>query len=181
MPSRKAPGPGAIFLGKETPMSNLHDTFGLTISCSKPNSQYQTAFEPATGILWGYLDPREGVPCYSLAMLREIAAHDEAFEANKGRVQVNGETFAVNTYVAASRTPGVFSVGGDLSLFTLLIRAQDRDALAAYARLCIDIIHRRVCNFSVPGLITISLVQGEALAGGFESVLSSDVIVAEES
>jgi DSF synthase len=162
-------------------MSNLRDTVGLCIPYGSTNSQYQTEFEPSSGILWGYLNPREGAPCFSLGMLREIAAHDEAFAANNGRVQANGETFAVSTYVAASRTPGVFSMGGDLALFMLLIRARDRDALAAYARLCIDNLYRRVQNYGCPTITTISLVQGDALGGGFESVLSSDVIVAEES
>jgi DSF synthase len=161
-------------------MSNLRDTEGLCIPYGSTNSQYQTEFEPSSGILWGYLNPREGAPCFSLGMLREIAAHDEAFAANNGRVQVNGETFAVSTYVAASRTPGVFSVGGDLGLFGLLIRTRDRDALAAYARLCIDNVYRRVQNYGCPTITTISLVQGDALGGGFESVLSSDVVVAEE-
>jgi DSF synthase len=161
-------------------MSNLRDTLGLCIPYGSANSQYQTEFEPSTGILWGYLNPREGTPCFSLGMLRDIAAHDQAFAANNGRVQVNGETFEVSSYVAASRTPGVFSMGGDLGLFMLLIRARDRDALAAYARLCIDNLYRRVQNYGCPTITTISLVQGDALGGGFESVLSSDVIVAEE-
>ena len=162
-------------------MSNLRDTVGLCIPCARPGAQYETEIEPATGILWGYLNPREGAPCFSLGMLKEIAAHEEAFAANEGRVHVNGETFDVTSYVAASRTPGVFSMGGDLALFALLVKTQDRDAIAAYARLCIDNLYRRVGNYGVPGLITISLVQGDALGGGFESALSSDVIVAEES
>lgn len=162
-------------------MSNLRDTVGLCIPCSRPGAQYETEFEPATGILWGYLNPREGASCFTLGLLKEIAAHEEAFAANKGRVRVNGDTFDVTSYVAASRTPGVFSMGGDLALFALLVKAQDRDAIAAYARLCIDNLFRRVRNYDVPDLITISLVQGDALGGGFESALSSDVIVAEES
>jgi DSF synthase len=162
-------------------MSNLRDTVGLCIPCGKANSQYQTEFEPATGILWGYLNPGQGAPCFSLGMLRDIAAHEEAFAASNGRVQVNGETFDVSSYVVASRTPGVFSMGGDLALFSLLIKTRDRDALAAYARLCIDNIYRRIQNYGVPTITTISLVQGDALGGGFESALSSDVIVAEES
>jgi len=161
-------------------MSNLRDTAGLCIPYGSTNSQYQTEFEPSSGILWGYLNPREGAPCFSLGMLKDVAAHDEPFAANNGRVQVNGETFAVSAYVAASRTPGVFSMGGDLGLFMLLIRARDRDALVAYARLCIDNLYRRVQNYGCPTITTISLVQGDALGGGFESVLSSDVVVAEE-
>jgi DSF synthase len=62
-----------------------------------------------------------------------------------------------------------------------LIRSRDRDALAHYAKLCIDNIHARVQNYFCPALTTISLVQGDALGGGFETALSSDVIIAEES
>jgi DSF synthase len=87
----------------------------------------------------------------------------------------------VHTYVAASRVPKVFNLGGDLALFLLLIRSRDRDALAHYARLCIDNVHSQVRHYECPTLSTVSLVQGDALGGGFEMALCSDVIVAEES
>jgi DSF synthase len=87
----------------------------------------------------------------------------------------------VHTYVAASRAPRVFNLGGDLALFLLLIRSRDRDALAHYARLCIDNVHSQIQHYQCPALTTISLVQGDALGGGFEMALCSDVIVAEES
>jgi DSF synthase len=162
-------------------MSNLRDTVGLCIPYGKANSQFETEFEPASATLWGYFNPKEGAPCFSLGLLKDIAAHEEAFGANGGRVQLHGESFAVSHYVVASRTPRIFNMGGDLALFAMLIRAQDRDALARYAKLCIDNLHRRVANYSCPTITTISLVQGDALGGGFESALSSDVIVAEES
>jgi DSF synthase len=175
------PTQGATFLGKDETMSNLRDTVGLCIPYGKANSQYETEFEPATATLWGYLNPREGVPCFNLGLLKEITAHEEAFAASRGRVQLQGQTFDVSHYVAASRTPRIFSMGGDLALFAMLIRTQDRNALAAYAKLCIDNVYRRVQHYSCPTLTTISLVQGDALGGGFESALASDVIVAEES
>jgi DSF synthase len=161
-------------------MSNLRDAVGLRIpyGCTP---QFDTEFEPATGTLWAYLNPKEGAPCFSLGLLKEIAAHEEAFAASRGRVQLQGQTFDVSHYVAASRTPGIFSMGGDLALFAMLIRTQDRDALSAYAKLCIDNLYRRVQHYFCPTVTTISLVQGDALGGGFESALSSDVIVAEES
>jgi DSF synthase len=84
-------------------------------------------------------------------------------------------------YVVASRTRGVFNLGGDLALFVLLIKARDRDALAHYARRCIDCIYPRIRNYFSPTMTTLSLVQGDALGGGFETALASDVIVAEES
>jgi len=87
----------------------------------------------------------------------------------------------VNYYVTSSRTPRVFNLGGDLALFVLLIKSRDRDALAHYAKLCIDIIYPRSQSFFSPTLTKIALVQGDALGGGFECALASDLIVAEES
>src|SRR5437879_13439393 len=62
-----------------------------------------------------------------------------------------------------------------------LIKARDRDALAHYAAMCLDNLYPRIHNYSCPTLTTISLVQGDALGGGFECALTSDVVIAEES
>jgi DSF synthase len=161
-------------------MSNLMDVAGLSVPYGKVDSQYQTEFEPATGTIWGYFHPRD-TTCFSPSLLKDIAAHDEALEAARGRIEVEGQTYTPSHYVLASRTPRVFNMGGDLALFSLLIKAGDRDAIAHYARLCIDNMYRRISRFRSPTLTTISLVQGDALGGGFEAALTSDVIVAEES
>src|SRR5438128_3560122 len=63
----------------------------------------------------------------------------------------------------------------------MLIKERDRRALANYAKLCIDNIYPRTQAFFSPALTKIALVQGDALGGGFECALASDVIVAEES
>jgi DSF synthase len=110
-----------------------------------------------------------------------MCAHDERLAADRGRVEVESEMREVNYYVTCSRTPGVFNLGGDLALFVLLIKAGERDALARYARLCIDVQYPRSQSFFSPKLTSIALVQGDALGGGFECALASDVIVAEES
>jgi DSF synthase len=161
-------------------MSNMRDALGLRLPYGKTSSQYVTEFDPATRTVWGYFQPK-GTPCFSLGLLKDIRRHDEALAANGGKVEIGGEMCKANHYVLASRTPRVFNLGGDLALFVLLIKARDRDALAHYARLCIDNMYPRIRNFFCPTLTTISLVQGDALGGGFESALSSDVIVAEES
>jgi DSF synthase len=161
-------------------MSNLKDAMGLCMPYGKVNSQYQTEFEPATGTVWGYFNPR-GTACFSLGLLKDILAHDNRLVANGGRVEVEGEMHSVNYYVTSSRTPRVFNLGGDLALFVLLIKARDREALAHYARLCIDNMYPRSQNFFSPTLTKIALVQGDALGGGFECALASDLIIAEES
>jgi DSF synthase len=162
-------------------MSNMRDTVGLCIPYGKTTSQYETEFEPATGTVWGYFNPKHGVPCYSLGLLKDILEHDQHLMRNGGKVDVDGALHQVNHYVTASRIPGVFNVGGDLALFAMLIKSGDRDALAQYAKLCIDNIYPRTQSFFSPTLTKISLVQGDALGGGFECALAADVIVAEES
>jgi DSF synthase len=161
-------------------MSSMQETGSTRARYGKPNSQYETEFDPASGTIWGYFNPL-GTACFSLGMLKDIRNHDNALETNAGHVSFGGAMCKANYYVAASRTPRVFNLGGDLALFVLLIKSRDRDALAHYAKLCIDNIYPRVHGYGSPTLTTISLVQGDALGGGFECALSSDVIVAEES
>ena len=115
-------------------MSNLRDAMGLCLAYGKTNSQYQTEFEPATGTIWGYFNPA-GTPCFSLHLLKDIAAHDESLTANRGRIEIDGAMHEASHYVLASRSPGVFNMGGDLALFSLLINEGERDAIANYAKL----------------------------------------------
>jgi DSF synthase len=161
-------------------MSNLSDTVGLRIPYGKSDTQIDMEFEPGSGTIWGYMNPR-GAPCFNLGLLKDIREHDAAFRANAGRVQADGVWYDARYYVAGSRTPGAYNLGGDLALFMLLIKTGDRDALASYAARCLDNLHARIHSYGIPTLTTIALVQGDALGGGFESALASDVIIAEES
>ena len=83
-------------------------------------------------------------------------------------------------FVLGSRVPSIFNLGGDIVFFADRIRAGDRASMHAYAHQCIDIVHGTYSGFDLP-IITIALVQGDALGGGFETVLSHDVLVAERS
>ena len=160
-------------------MSDMCDATGLRASF-KAYSDVQFEFEPANGTIWGYMNQR-GNPCFNLGLLKDLRAFGGELTANSGHVEFEGAMHKAHYSVAGSRVPGVFNLGGDLALFLLLIRSRDRDALAHYAKLCIDNIHARVQNYFCPELTTISLIQGDALGGGFETALSSDVLVAEES
>ena len=83
-------------------------------------------------------------------------------------------------FVVNSQVPGTFNLGGDLALFAEKIRSGDREALRQYAYTCINVVHTSHVSFDVP-VVTMALVQGDALGGGFECALSMDMIVAERS
>lgn len=160
-------------------MSNMNDAAGLRIPYGKTNSQFDTEFEPATGTIWAYMNQRS-TPCFNLGLLKDIRTHDNALAVNSGKLDLDGEQHAVRYYVCGSRAKGVFNLGGDLALFVLLIKSRDREALSHYARMCIDNMHARIQGYYAPDIITISMVQGDALGGGLECALSSDVVIAEK-
>ena len=83
-------------------------------------------------------------------------------------------------FVLSSATAGTFSLGGDLRLFESLISSGDREALTTYAHRCIDLVFGNIDGYG-DGLLTVALVKGSALGGGFEAALSCHVIVAERS
>jgi len=141
--------------------------------------QIDVRFDPEHAVAWTYMRPLEA-PCFNLGMLEELRAHESAIEACGGLVLHKGELHQIQYLVIGSRTENVFSLGGNLNKLVPLMKSRDREALMRYARLCIDNIYARVCNYNSP-LTTISLVQGEALGGGFETALASNVIIAERS
>jgi DSF synthase len=119
-------------------------------------------------------------PCFNPQILKELADFVGSIEESRGHYRQEGFDHAIQYAVIASKVPGVFNLGGDLSLFKKAILERDRALLVSYGRSCIDNQFPWYCNFNLP-LTTISLVQGDALGGGFECALSSSVIVAEES
>ncbi len=163
-----------------TDMNQL-DTPPNLVALSTPRRQYRqidVEYNPSIRMLWTYMKP-DGAPCFNMELLEELRHNEFEFEKNNGKVYFNDQLCAVDYYVVASRTPNVFSFGGDLALFIMLIKAHDEEALMQYAKLCIDCAYSRSVNYN-SSVITISLVQGDALGGGFESVLTSNLIVAEE-
>lgn len=124
---------------------------------------------------WCYLKP-QARPSFTPALLRDLHRVQASISGLARRVP--GREPLIRSFVLASRTPGVFNLGGDLALFSERIRANDREGLLRYAYSCVEIGYT---NWSAYGgdLVTIGLAQGDALGGGFEGLLSFDVIVAE--
>ena len=127
------------------------------------------------GILWYYMQPL-GRPCFTPQLLHDIKyfQEDVAHSLNSDSHWAQ----QVRYLVLASRAGEVFNLGGDLGLFLRLIKSGDRQRLSEYAKTCIDVLYANAVNLARP-VTTISLVQGNALGGGFEAALSSNVLIAE--
>ena len=141
--------------------------------------QLETRFDPEFGVLWGLMSPKPR-PTFNPSLLAELRGYVDSIIQPGGLIWHEGRQEVINYAVIASKVPGVFSLGGDLSLFRLAIANQDRNMLVQYGRKCIDNLFPWSRNCDLP-LTTIALVQGDALGGGFECALSASVLVAEES
>lgn len=122
--------------------------------------------------LWTYMRPA-GRPSFTPPLLADFNAWQRLIGAHFGPDRV-----PLKYLILGSRAPGVFCFGGDLELFASFIRQGNRDALAAYGYRCVEILHRNIHALDLP-ILTIGLVQGQALGGGFEALLSFDYIIAE--
>lgn len=129
-------------------------------------------------IYWAAMRPSQH-PMITMELLRDMMCVQESVRAimEEGNRE---QCRHLEYFVAASQTPGVYNFGGNLAYFADCIRRRDYDGLREYAYACIDVVYGNAMAFHTP-LITIALVQGDALGGGFECALSFDVLVAEKS
>jgi len=140
--------------------------------------QIKTRFDNEFGVMWSIMQP-EPRPCFTTTCLNELLQHQSYLQSTKGQIVVQGKVEQVNYFVLASSTPDVFCLGGDLSLFKELILAREKEKLFAYGKLCIENLW--LFYSTQAPITTISLVQGQAMGGGFESALSSHILIAEKS
>ncbi|WP_207544600.1 crotonase/enoyl-CoA hydratase family protein [Sphingomonas jatrophae] len=130
------------------------------------------------GILWCDMAP-SGRPCFSFGMMAEyrelqLAIRDQFVGLRPG------DPTPFQYVVSGSRTPGVYNLGGDLGFFQQCIRQGDIEPMRRYAYGCVEGQFENWSAYDCP-VITMALVRGDALGGGFEFALSYDFIVAERS
>lgn len=137
-------------------------------------TQLTTYFDPHSCVAWGYMhsEPR---PCFTPTLLQELLSWCHAVA---GQIDDPNQS-DVRYMVTASSHPDVFNYGGDLYRFAELIALGDRDRLLHYAKACIEPLYLNAVHLNRPGIKSIALVQGDALGGGFECALSSNILVAE--
>lgn len=168
-PALSSAGPSGKLYALSEPVRTAHlDQF----------DQIGVSVHPDEAIYWGFMRPRSR-PCFTRELLLELRKLQDSVRLEfEWRRSERGKQ--LRYFVFGSHAPGVFNLGGDLGLFVRLIRAGEREALQNYAHVCIDAVYDQAISLDLP-IITIALVQGDALGGGFEAALSCNLIVAEKS
>lgn len=150
-----------------------------TKSLTQFYDQLVTDFDEEIGVMWCYMNPCPR-PCFTPELLNDLSRFLQ-FIRNKVSSDVRSKGSSKIKYVVfGSFRPGVFSLGGDLSLFTECINNSDKERLSDYMRLSIEVMYSIYSNMDVP-IVTISLIRGNALGAGFEGALSCDYIVSEKN
>jgi len=127
---------------------------------------------------WCYMEP-VGKPSYTHELMHDISRMQKTITDTFGNLP-NQAAAPFSWFVMASAVPGIYNLGGDLGHFAQRIRSRDLKAMRHYGHVAVEAIHRNVVAFDAP-VVTMALVQGDALGGGFEHALSFDLIVAERS
>jgi len=131
-------------------------------------------YEDNLGLAWLYMNAQPR-PCFTPALAHEIQDWYKILKAGE-----TTESRSIRYIVSTSVVAGVYNLGGDLSLFCELIGKGDREGLLQYAIACNDILFSNHTGIN-GDITTIALVQGDALGGGFEAAVSSEVLIAERS
>ncbi|MBU5922824.1 crotonase/enoyl-CoA hydratase family protein [Enterobacter sichuanensis] len=108
-------------------------------------------------------------PCFNHALIEEIMNFSWL---------VRQSGFTVDFWVTGSLVPEMYNVGGDLQFFVECLQNGRREALRAYARACVDCVHAASRGFDT-GAITLAMVEGSALGGGFEAALAHHFVLAQ--
>ncbi|BCP52146.1 enoyl-CoA hydratase [Kaistia sp. 32K] len=127
---------------------------------------------------WCFMEP-VGKPSYTHELMDDISRMQKSITGAFANLP-NQAAAPFSWFVMASAVPGIYNLGGDLGHFAQRIRSRDLDAMRHYGHVAVEAIHRNVVAFDAP-VVTMALVQGDALGGGFEHALSFDLIVAERS
>jgi DSF synthase len=133
-------------------------------------------FEADHGALWCMFNHTER-PCFTPRLLDQIRSLQTRIEQGLAGSTAHAD-MPLRTVIWTSAVPGIWNLGGDLALFTRLIREGAEAELRRYAYTCVDAVYHNLTKGNLP-FLTIAMVHGDALGGGFETVLSCDVVIAE--
>ncbi|WP_380178023.1 crotonase/enoyl-CoA hydratase family protein [Kalamiella sp. sgz302252] len=151
-------------------MTVINQTTCRLFSEAGQTTQLSAYYEEGRRTLWMMLraQPR---PSFNHELIEEIM--NLSYAAQRSGLPID-------FWVTGSLVPTMFNAGGDLGFFVNCIKNGRREALRAYARACVDCIHAAARGFDT-GAVTIAMIEGSALGGGFEAALAHHFILAQDT
>lgn len=141
----------------------------------RPRRTLDVRFDPASKTVWCAMRHEDSVS-WTLPLLRELNALNADIRA---LFEGGGcDDPPIKFFVGGSLRPGVFNMGGDLAFFLDRVRARDCEGLRQYAYACVEAIYNNYHGFDSP-VVTMALLEGDALGGGLEAALSCQFVIAE--
>ncbi len=142
---------------------------------SRDFSDINIHLDQAERTFWCRITPQDR-PCVSPKVLHDLTVMQADVRQWLAATPESERPF--DYFVVASGVPGIFNLGGDLRLFAEAVRHGQRLLLQQYAYRCVEVVYNNLVSYQQP-VVTIALVQGDALGGGFETALSCNMIAAE--
>ncbi len=141
----------------------------------KPRRTLDVRFDPVSKTVWCAMRHENSVS-WTLPLLRELNALNADIRALFE--QGDFDDPPIRFFIGGSLRPGVFNMGGDLSYFIDRVRSRDAEGLRQYAYACVDAVYNNYNGFNSP-VVTMALLEGDALGGGLEAALSCQFVIAE--
>lgn len=144
----------------------------------REDSSLATRLDNSLDTLWVSLQPVPGRPLnFSPELLAGFERLLDRIEGNNWLWREGSREGRLHYLVLTSSHPRHFALGGDLAYFQSCIESGNAGALRAYSMRCLELIRRIFA--AANEVTTITLVQGRALGGGFETALSASHLIAE--
>jgi DSF synthase len=167
---------GVTFFGARQPSATVTPFPRRVRSPELDLEHLRVELDAEAGLLFARMKHPERA-CYTLGLMRDMRTlQRHLVELYAG---LPAAEIPFRYLVWASDAPRAWSLGGDLATFTAMIRSRDETALRAYAHLAIDILHDNLVSLGLP-ILTVALIQGDAIGGGFEAMLTDDLVIAEQ-
>ncbi len=141
----------------------------------KPRRALDVRFDPVSKTVWCAMRHENSVS-WTLPLLRELNALNAEIRALFEQSAFDEPP--IKFFIGGSLRPGVFNMGGDLAYFIDRVRSRDAEGLRQYAYACVDAVYNNYNGFNSP-VVTMALLEGDALGGGLEAALSCQFVIAE--
>ena len=152
------------------PLGNDLDRFNLDL----PN--LETRLEVETGILWARMKHNERA-CYTPELMQDMRDMQVYLREQLSGYKADEMPFKVLAWTSNSNK--AWSLGGDLTNFTRMIREGNESALRQYAHQAIEILFDNYNCLGLP-IMTAAVINGDAIGGGFEAMLTDDIVITED-